>query len=157
MPQGEDHPRWKHVEYTCDHCGDTFHRPPSQADYEHVFCGLECRSNWQRESGLYRGENNPSWKGGYEPYYGRNWEDARRRCRDRDDHTCQGCGVEEDELDQELSVHHITPFREFVPDDGEPDFEAANDLDNLVSLCQMCHKKYEGVPVRPEVTETASG
>ena len=37
-----------------------------------------------------------------------------------------------------LEVHHIKPFRFF-----ENDYMAANDLENLITLCISCHKKAE--------------
>jgi DEAD/DEAH box helicase domain-containing protein len=36
-----------------------------------------------------------------------------------------------------LHVHHITPLREFS------NAEAANNMDNLISLCPTCHMKME--------------
>lgn len=150
-----DHPLSDRVPVECEYCGQEMFVKKYRSEQERLFCGRECMGEYRSSQ---TGEEAHAWCGGYSPhYYGPNWNEARRRCRERDDYTCQGCGVEEDELDRELSVHHITPFREFIPEDGEPDFEAANDLDNLVSLCERCHSKYEGVPIRPEVTQKASG
>lgn len=81
------------------------------------------------------GKKNPHWKGGYEPYYGPNWNEQRRRALERDDHICQKCGMTEDGNGRSLSVHHIIPFREF----GIERYEGANRLGNLASLCQHCH------------------
>jgi len=148
------------VFFECDQCGEKASKDKHLFEEQSLhFCNRECYDEYRKELGV--GDHPLSDRVPVEceycGYYGPNWNEARRRCRERDDYTCQGCGVEEDELDRELSVHHITPFREFIPEDGEPDFEAANDLDNLVSLCERCHSKYEGVPIRPEVTQKASG
>ncbi|WP_227134634.1 HNH endonuclease [Halorubellus salinus] len=70
--------------------------------------------------------------------YGVNWSKQRRKCLERDDHTCRVCGTSADDLGRELSVHHITPRSEF---DGTP--RRMNALDNLVSLCLSCHGTFE--------------
>lgn len=70
--------------------------------------------------------------------YGPNWAKQRRKCLERDDRTCRVCGVPEDEIDRGLSVHHITPRRQY---DGNWE---QNELSNLVSLCSECHGRFEG-------------
>jgi len=139
---GEDNPRWVGCKKTeCEICGEVMQIRPWE---EKRTCGSsECISE------LRSGKNHPRWKGGYEPYYGPNWREQRRRARERDNHECQACGKTQEENGRELDVHHITPFREFVDDDGNADYEAANDLDNLISLCKSCHREYEGLPVVP--------
>jgi len=101
----------------------------------------------------FEGENNPSWKGGHERYYGPNWPTQREKARERDGLCCQACGVsEEDHMREtgcELSVHHIKPLRSFK-DNEEIDYDAANQLDNLVTLCRDCHRRWEGIPLRPQ-------
>lgn len=76
-------------------------------------------------------------------YYGPNWYDQRSKVREREDE-CQVCGMTDEEHQEEkgcrLHVHHITPFRTFKPD---PDYEKANALGNLVSLCYECHHELE--------------
>jgi len=47
--------------------------------------------------------------------------------RQRDNYTCQRCGITEDELGRALDVHHID-------DDKEN-----NEQSNLLSLCHSCH------------------
>ena len=79
------------------------------------------------------GENNPHWKGGKINYYGPTWLEQRRVCRKRDNYTCQRCGLLEEELETELTVHHIKLFREF------PSSDEANHIDNLITLCSTCH------------------
>jgi len=99
------------------------------------------------------GAQNSAWKGGFERYYGPNWVQQRRWARERDDYRCQVCGMTDEEhkeqCGRELEVHHITPVRAFYGNEGELDYEAANDLENLITLCREDHAKWEGVPLRP--------
>jgi DEAD/DEAH box helicase domain-containing protein len=69
--------------------------------------------------------------------YGKDWEKIRDSVRRRDSYTCQSCGKVESS--QEFHVHHRIPFRQFQ------EREAANRLDNLVTLCPICHMKAEAV------------
>lgn len=70
--------------------------------------------------------------------YGPNWSKQRRKCLERDGHSCRVCGIEQSDLERELSVHHITPRRQY---DGNWE---QNDLENLITLCPECHGTYEG-------------
>jgi hypothetical protein len=138
------------VRKDCKWCGEEFTAYKANEEVA-TFCSMECKNEWLSEN--MGGEDNPFWKGGYEPYYGPNWKSQRRRARERDDHACQACGATKEELGQEPDVHHIKPFREFVDDEGNADYEAANDLDNLVTLCRPCHREYEGLPVVPRIAD----
>lgn len=68
-------------------------------------------------------EGNPAWKGGVDKY-------CKRQTLQRDDHTCQVCGLREPEI---MEVDHIKTKSEF------PDLRY--ELDNLVTLCPNCHKR----------------
>ena len=85
--------------------------------------------------GKYPGEKNPNWKGGYEPYYGPNWEEQKRRALERDSYTCRNCDSKE-----RVEVNHIIPFRNF----GRARYLEANKLENLIVLCIHCHRRFEG-------------
>lgn len=87
--------------------------------------------------GVRSGEDHPHWNGGVRDWRGSNWKHVRQLVRDRDDHQCRVCGVENGYGRRGLEVHHITPFREF------DDYENANDLDNLVLVCTSCHRQNE--------------
>jgi len=82
------------------------------------------------------GSKSPRWKGGRIPY-GPNWCGQRRMAIERDNHTCQFCGTPEN--GREHVVHHIVPFREF----GLDRCEEANNLSNLITLCNHCHLPVE--------------
>lgn len=66
--------------------------------------------------------------------YGVGWTEARRETLERDNYTCQVCGVE----NESNHVHHIKPRREF------DDVSDSNTLDNLITLCNSCHRRCEG-------------
>lgn len=101
--------------------------------------GIERSYNWPT------GEEHWSWNGGSESvYYGANWAEQRDAARERDDHECQVCG--HGGSDRALDVHHIHPIRTY----DTP--EKANTLDNLITLCRSCHRRWEGIPLRPEVS-----
>jgi DEAD/DEAH box helicase domain-containing protein len=85
--------------------------------------------------------------------YGPNWKSQRLRALDRDDHQCRMCGASDSEdlagLEKParsvtLHVHHIRPFREFnyIPGQNE-NYQEANQLDNLITLCPSCHRQAE--------------
>ena len=116
-------------------------------------CGVTSDTiyHWMDKHGIKRREKKervkelaPNWKGGYASDYGSNWKRMRDKTRERDGHTCQVCGHEWTEGEMKLDVHHITPIKKF----DTP--EKANTLDNLITLCRSCHKKWEGIPLRPQ-------
>lgn len=152
---GENSVRWKggDVELECEICGSTFEVRPAKADSSR-FCSYECLGIHHRE--VRSGEDNPNWEGGYEPYYGPNWRGQRERAMRRDGYRCVDCGLSQEESRNQyaeaLSVHHRTPFREFRTE-GETDYISANRLENLVTLCRSCHKKWEQLPVQYEVNQ----
>ena len=122
---------------TCETCGGEYTPIPARYE-ESKFCSQGCYAKYS--SRIQRGENHHNWKGGGWAYYGGNWNQKRRECLNRDNHTCQDCGTTES-----LHVHHIQPLRTF----DEP--EEANNLKNLVTLCETCHlSKWEGIPLRPD-------
>lgn len=79
-----------------------------------------------RREGLWKNDPND---------YGPNWTRQRNLARQRDQYTCQVCG--QVEKGQAHHVHHKVPFRSF----SSP--EQANRLENLITLCPVCHQKAE--------------
>ena len=79
-----------------------------------------------REQGLWNNDRNE---------YGPGWHAQRDRARQRDGFTCQVCGTPEQERAHD--VHHKIPFRTFTS------FEQANRLENLITLCPVCHRRTE--------------
>jgi DEAD/DEAH box helicase domain-containing protein len=69
--------------------------------------------------------------------YGPTWPAQRDRARARDGYCCQVCGAPEQ--GRAHDVHHKTPFRTFASS------QAANQLNNLITLCSTCHRRAETV------------
>lgn len=82
--------------------------------------------------------------------YGAGWTDEKKeKVRAMYDRACQGCGLSESEslesFGTKLDVHHIIPAGHF------DDPERRNSVENLVPLCRSCHRKWEGIPIRPQL------
>ena len=144
---GENHPDYiGEKEYTCENCDGRFTVKLGE-EYRKKTCSDECAQELVSEkndhlSEYWYGEDNPRWKGGKKNFYGSNWQEQRRKAIQRDNERCVDCGSVED-----LHVHHIIPIKEF-----DEDYESANDLDNLVTLCRGCHNKWEKItPLKPQV------
>lgn len=148
------------VEVECHQCGDIVKQPHHRAKrYERSFCSQECNDEWLTLEGNAPGwnqqkENHSQWKGGTLRWYGPNWEEQREKALKRDNYQCRSCGMTQGGHElmygRDLTVHHLTPLREFRTD-GELDYEAANKLDNLMTVCRGCHKQWDLLPVQPEV------
>ncbi len=68
-------------------------------------------------------------------FRGYDWSFKRKTIRERDNYTCQICGIVED--GREHDVHHIISYHFFK------DKIVANRNDNLITLCGNCHGKYD--------------
>lgn len=122
--------------YDCDYCKKEFKRFPSQTKgREFLYCSTSCKDKHNGE--LIRGEFHPSYnhnmtaeerqvKRKFVEYY-----DWRRSVYDRDDYTCQCCG---DDKGGNLVAHHIYNYSEHE--------DKKIDLDNGITLCKSCHKKF---------------
>lgn len=130
---GDDNPNWSGgAEKTnCDWCGEETVQNP---EYNHSFCDTTCMGEWKSVN--IRGNKHHNWVEG-DIDYGSTWWRKRRQQRERDNHTCQYCGITKSELGREPDVHHKTGVREFKdPND-------AHYPQNLVSLCPKHHRKAE--------------
>lgn len=102
--------------------------------------------------GFQPGQEHFNWKGGHEKYYGANWEEQRDKALERDDHTCQRCKTQESFDGRNLSVHHRKRLGWFKEEYDAPEWwERGNDLDNLITLCEPCHGKWEFIPLQFDV------
>ena len=111
---------------------------------ENSFCSKDCYDEW------HRGKNCYNWKGGISSQYrGPNWEQQRGKAIKRDNNTCQICGASGESV--KLDVHHKIPFQDFEREGIDKDkdiieridYKEANKLDNLILLCDSCHRKVE--------------
>ena len=80
--------------------------------------------------------------------YGPGWQKQRKLARERDGYKCAVCGrpepPERDGKSREHDVHHKKPFRTFAYVRGENENNiAANQLDNLLTVCPECHARIE--------------
>ncbi len=73
--------------------------------------------------------------------YGPTWLKQRDLARARDGYRCQICG--KPESGRAHDVHHIVPFRSCLDADGKISYQLANRLDNLTTLCPVCHRHAE--------------
>lgn len=102
-----------------------------QPKRNHSFCSKSCANIGTT---IFTSERNIV-RNKYKKYYGDNWLSQRNRARERDNFTCQICGITEKEYGKQLSVHHKVPFLLF------DDYKIANKLKNLTSICEPCHRK----------------
>lgn len=119
----------------CVECNKVIERHESQfVAYGNHFCNPKCNGEWKAKNIV--GDKVYNWKGGYDPYYGPNWKVQRKKCRERDNNTCQICHKTKVELGRNLDVDHKIPFEAF-----NLNWQEANRLENLISLCASCHTK----------------
>ena len=134
-------------QYKCANCNEIVEKMTHNVKGEKTTCSKSCYKQYM--SSIRRGEDNPAWKGGRFEYYGPNWSDQREKTLERDSYSCQECDMSRDQhyqnYDEDLHVHHKVPRRQII-DKQKPtieQFELANSLDNLVTLCKSCHRKLE--------------
>lgn len=147
---GEDH-RWYQggkqvVAYSF--CGDALKRDKHEVEKStEFFCNIGCQAAWKQQSDNWSSDTHPAWKGGGGVEYGPEWERISQSIRERDGYQCRSCGMSQAEHQREfnksLHVHHVVPVRSFS------NTEDAHSLENLVTACIPCHRKFEGLPVFP--------
>lgn len=132
--------------YSCDNCDKEIERYPSTVDVNTtgtVFCSRKCADGY-RTGNRVRGI-----------HYGPNWKEQRKARLEKDGYECVVCkkSNEQERMDlgQSLQVHHIRKARFFEIEDGQIDYDKANRLENLLTLCCKCHHRWEGIPLRPMV------
>ena len=121
------------IDTTCGCCGKELKVIPSKyKKNKYCYCDVDCMA--KHYSQIYCGENSPTWNGGKSHHYTGGFYFARKLARERDNYTCQLCGITEEEYGQQMSVHHIKNYRLFE------DKKEANELCNLICLCEKCHR-----------------
>jgi 5-methylcytosine-specific restriction endonuclease McrA len=133
------------IDVACVQCSKVVRRRRQEVEQmKHgPFCCRRCHGDWKTANNAYVGKDNPAWKGGYSsPNYNYDWKRQRAKARKRDNYTCQDCGVTQQSWGYALDVHHIVDY------EMHSDPAVANHLDNLVTLCRICHVKRHGEVVR---------
>jgi len=138
-----------YLDYNCLNCGNIFKAYPSE---KRKYCSESCRSIYTKSGliflgkklseehkkklsishmGINLGEKHPNWKGGIR---GIDYLERRRfrellqkQIFERDDYTCQMCGIR----GVDLQVDHIQPWAEYV--------EMRFNINNCRTLCAKCH------------------
>jgi len=85
----------------------------------------------------------PGWVGERAFSRGANWAAQRALALARDGQACRQCGAE-GQPGRPLQVHHVRPYSAFgEAGRGSVDWQSANALDNLITLCPTCHRLAE--------------
>ena len=129
-------PETMHVERLCKTCGNPYftnvHQIKSRGSN---FCSLECKYIWQ--SKRLQETGGPNFKGGIsytaKSARGKNWASQKRQVKIRDGGACVICGSVKN-----IDTHHIKAYEDFCGN-----WKAANDLNNLISLCRVHHRMVE--------------
>ena len=132
---------WKggEIQYSCDICGkDSSGCKAEYQRYQHHYCSIECKDKGQtvfysgtkaklynedisevtRESERMSNEN-VQW---------------RKQVFDRDKYTCKCCGLTNS---GDLNAHHLNGYHW--------DIENRYNIDNGVTLCEVCHKDFHSI------------
>ena len=106
------------------------------------YCSRKCKGEATSKRLLIDG--GPNYKGGVSKncstFYGGNWESQKRKALKRDNYSCQICGKKKvfGDVYSQIDVHHIKTILSF-----KGDFESANQISNLITLCRSHHKQVE--------------
>jgi len=125
-------PKIPNLSKLCEYCNKPFVKRSPRETAKAQFCSKSCAGKAIRNTG------HPSWNGGNRSYRGPNWHQQRRFARQRDNYICQRCNKSRADLGRLPDVHHIIPFQRF-----NGDYLAANQMENLITLCQSCHQIVE--------------
>ena len=93
---------------------------------------IQKRTRGQALSLRQQGKNNCNWRGGKTKKidllrHSNRWKQWRQQVFERDNHTCQNCGIK----GGTLHPHHIKPKSRFL--------DLIFDVDNGITLCYECH------------------
>ena len=123
----------KNTPKICTVCGIGYYTPKSQELHRGIskFCSKKCKGVSMSER--QKAENNPSWRGGvstenHRIRQSKAFKDWRHAVFERDDYTCQFCGIKGGYLEPD----HIKPFAYF--------HDLRFELSNGRTLCKPCHK-----------------
>lgn len=124
---------------TCTNCGKEFSRQPHAIRDLYNYCSHDCYAEHVKTAGLIRGENHPNYNHELtkeERKEGRNYPEYylwRDKVYERDDYTCQKCGIR----GKVLNAHHILNYS------SHP--EKRTDIANGITLCSDCHNEFHRI------------
>lgn len=133
---GERHHAYSKIDVKCDECGKVFKRSKSLVESKkRNLCSYVCASI--SFSKHYSGENNSLYnkdlsdehRGKYRLLY--NYNSFSKKVFERDRYTCQCCG---DSKGGNLNAHHLDGYNWCI--------DKRTDINNGVTLCQICHKDF---------------
>jgi len=87
---------------------------------------------WKKGQNL--GEKHPNWKGG-------KWHWAKRKTLERDDYTCQICGLKEPEIMETAHKQRKNNYSDYYQ--SEKRAYLVHNPNDLITLCPNCHRKYD--------------
>lgn len=122
----------------CSFCGESVHVMPYEIKLKkHFFCNKICQGKYRTK--YFVGKNNPNYVNGtgYLPYPSNFNKNLKLKIRERDNFTCQCCGLTEEEHYREnkkinLTIHHINYNKEDCKEN------------NLITVCNKCNIKANG-------------
>lgn len=142
----------KKITYNCDFCGKVSSQTNFEYNrYKNHYCSIDCKNNHRGE--LYSGKNAPMYgkeglKGDKSPLWNPNltnddrekgrkiegYNDFIKNVYQRDDYTCQYCNKKSN---GDIVAHHLNGY--------SWDKENRTNVDNGVTLCECCHKKFHNI------------
>lgn len=124
--------RKEKVELKCEWCGSIYYALESYLKLRiSKFCSIKCQGLNQRTK---TGAKSPSWQGGkssenHKLRAGTTWKEWRTKVFERDNYTCQDCGIRGGILEP----HHLNRFAYYK--------ELRFVVENGLTLCHDCHVK----------------
>lgn len=76
--------------------------------------------------------------------YPEDWEKRSRECKERDNYICQHCGAKHNSIKQ----GRVKMYRVVISAAHKDHLLINHNLDNLISLCQGCHYKYDRTDIK---------
>lgn len=115
--------------FTCPQCGKKFRSKERKSNQK--FCSLKCNALAHIKTlHEHRGVKPRTYHLTHRSKHGSAEErDWRTRVFQRDDYTCQHCGIR----GGRLQAHHIKPYAAYL--------DLRFDIDNGITLCVACHEK----------------
>ena len=92
----------------------------------------ECQAQVDQDRADYFKEYDKDRPDYHKVYKTKQWLVVRKRVLNRDNYLCRVC-LDKGSLSEGVTVHHIIPL--------EDDRSKTYEIDNLISLCNQCHKK----------------